>query len=263
MPYALLILLMTLYTRSDMIIMQQLLPDGNYQAGIYAQSFRILDAAAMFSLLFASWLLPIFSRMIKRNDNLDAMLNLSFFSLIVPVLISIVAIFFYNHEIIHALYHHAPDDSKNILRILMISYLSLSVIYIFGTLLTAGGKIKILNQISFIGLIANIILNLIFIPLFKALGAAMAATITQSLVAILSFGFALHIYKIKLNSKKSKALLFYFVLLVFIASLTIRLPYFWIINFSIFVLIALGLSFILGIFKIKSLKAILKEQSEY
>ncbi|RPI46866.1 MAG: polysaccharide biosynthesis protein, partial [Bacteroidetes bacterium] len=50
-PFALLILLMSLFNRIDSVMLERLLPDGREQAGIYAQSFRILDAASQFSLL--------------------------------------------------------------------------------------------------------------------------------------------------------------------------------------------------------------------
>ena len=68
-PYAILTLLMASYNRFDAILLERLLPNGSQQAGIYAQAFRILDAAAMFALLFAGLLLPMFSKMIKKCNN--------------------------------------------------------------------------------------------------------------------------------------------------------------------------------------------------
>ncbi len=50
-PYALLVLLMTSYTRIDSVMIERLLPDGNTQAGIYAHGFRILDASSQYALL--------------------------------------------------------------------------------------------------------------------------------------------------------------------------------------------------------------------
>ena len=64
-PFAILTILMASYNRFDAILLDRLLTDGSLQAGIYAQAFRILDAASMFALLFAGLLLPIFSKMIK------------------------------------------------------------------------------------------------------------------------------------------------------------------------------------------------------
>ena len=67
-PYALLILLMTFYYRTDTLMLERLLPDGAFQAGIYAQGFRFFEALNMLGYLFAGLLLPIFSRQLKHRD---------------------------------------------------------------------------------------------------------------------------------------------------------------------------------------------------
>ena len=70
----------------------------------------------------------------------------------------------------------------------MISFIPISSVYIFGTLLTAHGSMKILNIIAVGGIIVNVILNLILIPPYGALGTTVATIITQ--IAVASF----HIY---------------------------------------------------------------------
>ena len=84
LPFALLTLLMAFYNRIVSIMLKQLLPNGNYQSGIYAQAFRILDAASMFSLLFAGLLLPIFSKMIKEKEPTGQLAVLSFLLIAIP-----------------------------------------------------------------------------------------------------------------------------------------------------------------------------------
>ncbi|MBK8806455.1 MAG: oligosaccharide flippase family protein [Bacteroidales bacterium] len=76
-PYALLVLFMAIYMRTDIVMIEQLLPDGDYQAGVYAQSYRILDAVAMYAYLFATLLLLIFSRMLKNNESVKQLSRLS------------------------------------------------------------------------------------------------------------------------------------------------------------------------------------------
>jgi hypothetical protein len=55
-PYALLILLMTFYYRTDTLMLERMLPDGAFQAGIYAQGFRFFEAFNMIGYLFAGLL---------------------------------------------------------------------------------------------------------------------------------------------------------------------------------------------------------------
>ena len=57
-PFAILILLMSFFNRVDSVMIERLLDGGKEQAGIYAQSFRVLDALSQFAVLFAGLLLP-------------------------------------------------------------------------------------------------------------------------------------------------------------------------------------------------------------
>ncbi len=47
---------------------------GFFQAGIYAQGYRLLDAALIFSLLMSTQLLPMFTKKITQNENTNELL---------------------------------------------------------------------------------------------------------------------------------------------------------------------------------------------
>ena len=79
-PYAVLVFLMSMYSRIDSFLIERILPDGAVQAGIYASAFRLFDVANnMSGVLFAALLLPIFSKMIKQKKDLNQMIKLLFF----------------------------------------------------------------------------------------------------------------------------------------------------------------------------------------
>lgn len=198
-PYALLILLMSLYNRIDSVMLERILPGtiGKEQAGIYAQAFRLLDAASMIGVLFGGLLLPIFARMIKLNEPVVQMLKLSFTLLIVPAIIIAVASFLYSKEIMSLLYKSNTGQSSEILSILMIGFTGIASAYIFGTLLTANGNMKQLNLMAFSGVILNVALNLILIPRYQAYGSAYASMITQILTGAAQCIIAIIIFKIK------------------------------------------------------------------
>ena len=59
-PYALSIFLMSAYYRLDGLMIEQLLPDGATEAGLYASAYRLYEAANMVGFLFAGLLLPLF-----------------------------------------------------------------------------------------------------------------------------------------------------------------------------------------------------------
>jgi hypothetical protein len=84
LPYALLSLLMTFYTRLDVVLIRQLIPDGDIQNGIYASAYRLLEAANMMAALVAMLLLPMFSKMIASKENLNPLVQFSSGLLLLP-----------------------------------------------------------------------------------------------------------------------------------------------------------------------------------
>ncbi len=109
-PYALLVLLMMLYNRSDVVLLKQISSDGNYQAGIYAQGYRLLDAFYMLGMIFAGLLFPVFSRMIhQKNKDLMALVQVTG-KLLIGGAISIFFIVSYNGSyILHFIYGEKID----------------------------------------------------------------------------------------------------------------------------------------------------------
>jgi len=192
-PFALLVLLMTFYTRIDSVMLERILPDGKLQSGIYASAFRLLDAVNHFSYLFAVLLLPIFSRMIKQGQDVSKLVKLSFTLIITPAIIFLVASFFYSAEIMKALYpvHDGEtviefafrqDVSSKVLILLMVCFVCTSANYIFGTLLTANGNLRELNIIAILAVILSVVLNLLLIPKYQAVGSAIASLSVHILV---------------------------------------------------------------------------------
>jgi len=225
-PYALLILLMSLYNRIDSVMLERLLPgsSGKEQAGIYAQAFRLLDAVSMFGVLFAGLLLPIFSKMIKIKEPVGQMAKLSYSLIIVPAIIIAVSTVFYNHEIMHLLYDSNTDQSSEILGILMIGFTGIATTYIFGTLLTANGSLKQLNLMALTGMIINVVLNLILIPRYQAFGSAYASLVTQIFTGGTQLILALYIFKLKPDFKYIFLILLFVGVVAVLGSLSKQIP---------------------------------------
>lgn len=198
-PYALLILLMALYNRIDSVMLERLIPgkEGQEQAGIYAQAFRLLDAVSMFGALVAGLLLPIFSKMIKQREPVGEMVKLAYTLLIIPAVIVAVSSVYYDGEIMSLLYKSNTAYSSDILGILMIGFIGIATTYIFGTLLTANGSLKQLNIMAFSGMILNVVLNLILIPRLQAYGSAYASLSTQLFTGAVQLILALAIFRLK------------------------------------------------------------------
>jgi O-antigen/teichoic acid export membrane protein len=198
-PYALLALLMTIYTRVDNILIGKLLTDGDYHGGIYALGYRLLEAANMMAALVAMLLLPIFSKMIAERQKLEPLVNTALGLLIVPSFIFGISCFFFQSEILVMLSPKANNYATQVFGWVILCFIPLCFMYIFGSLLTANGSLKILNILALIALITNFGLNFWLIPKFEALGAAYAAIITQSFIGITNCFFAYKALKMEFD----------------------------------------------------------------
>lgn len=208
-PYAILVLLMTFYNRIDAVMLERMLEDGKEQSSIYASAYRLLDAANMIAYLFAGLLLPIFARMIKLKHQVEDLVRLAFSILF--LLSASAAIFSvnFNTEIMQMLYEHHVSDSAEVFSLLMCCFVFVATTYVFGTLLTANGNLKILNYMAASGMVLNLLLNVFLIPHYKAMGSALSSLITQGATAIFQVFFAQQIFKFKINFPFMGALLLY------------------------------------------------------
>jgi O-antigen/teichoic acid export membrane protein len=183
-PFAILGILMGFYSKIDGVLIERLLPGGAMEAGHYASAYRLLDAANMIAVLFASLLLPMFARIIQNKEAPGSLLQLGFVLIILPALFGASVCYFYNGEIIFMLNKTNNPEIERVLALLMLSFVFTCTVYIYGTFLTATGNLKILNRIALMAGVINISMNIIFIKTYGIVGAAWASLFTQAFVAL-------------------------------------------------------------------------------
>ena len=197
-PFALLVLLMASYNRIDPILLQRLAPDGNYQSGIYASAFRLLEALTMISYLVSVPLLPILSKIVKGEmQSLPSVIRLVTVLMLVYSAGAAITLASMDGQLMELLYVEHTDASAAVFRVLVFGIVPISMTYVFGTLLTAGGQLFKLNILATITLAVNIVVNLIAIPRYGALGSAWASLIAQSFMAIAQTILACRIYRLR------------------------------------------------------------------
>jgi O-antigen/teichoic acid export membrane protein len=184
MPYALSIFLMTIYTRTDVVMLERMLEDGSRQAGIYASAYRLLDAVNTLGLVFSGLLMPMFAKQLKDKVNVAPLVQFSFQLIMVAAIIVAGTVWFFRTDIMLLLYKQATPFSGDVLGILMGSFVAVSGIYIFSTLIGSAGYVARMNWIFIIAFVINISINLLLIPQYKAFGAAVSTLTTQFFVLI-------------------------------------------------------------------------------
>ncbi|MFZ7115742.1 MAG: oligosaccharide flippase family protein [Bacteroidota bacterium] len=264
-PYAVLVLLMTFYNWSNGPMLERLLPFrvGANQAGIFASANRLLDAANMIPVLFAGLLLPIFARMIKLKQNVEEMVRLSFSLLVIPAIVVAVCCSCFSLELMDYLNKgNHVQESSDVFKIIIFCFVPVSATYIFGTLLTSNGSLKQLNIMAGTGMIVNIIMNLILIPKFSAVGAAISSITTQTFTALVQVFMANKAFNFTKNYKLIISIVVFIAVSFFINSFAYQLNLFWMIRFAI----AAGACFIvamaLRLISVKNIYYILKYGEE-
>ena len=262
LPFALLTFLMSFYNRIDSVMLERLLPEGvgALQAGIYAHSFRLLDAGNMIPYLFSVLLLPIFSQMTKQGDNVAKLITLSFTMLTVISVTVVACSFFFNYELIDLLYTSHIEESAVIFRVLMIGFIAISSTYVFGTLLTANGSLKELNIIAGSGMVLNLVLNLVLIPKYLALGSAYASVITQFLIVVCQIVVVTRKFRLKPDISYLLRLAFYILLVFATGWFASGSGYSWYIGFGATALLSVIYAASLKLLHIKGLISIIREK---
>lgn len=255
-PFALLILLMSLFNRMDSVMLERLLENGKEEAGIYAQSFRIFDAASQFSLLFAGLLLPMFSKMIKVGEAVNELVRIALPLLMVAGLTLAISCNFYSKDIIDMMYVGPAPYSSTIFSILMIGFLFVSSSYIYGTLLTANNNLRQLNILAGATVILNVVLNLILIPRYHAVGAAISSLCSQGFFAISQLVLTRKLLRISMNGDIFIKLAGFLLLNVLLGFLTLKIPG-WIPGFIILLVFCLISALLLGLIRPRELLKII------
>lgn len=274
-PFALLVLLMTVYNRVDAVFLERLLRGdlGEYQSGLYAQSFRILDAANQFAWLSAVLLLPIYSRLLKEKRPVEEMVRLPFSILVTFAVILAAGALFYSREIIGWLYSADSSvaagvygdwlkESSLIFTLLMFSFLGTCTMYVFSTLLTANGELRWLNIIAAAGILVNFSLNLILIPGLMAWGSAIASLSTQILTSALQVVIVQKIFRFRINYRFLITLLVYTGTVFGLGLISRRLPLPWLGSFLIFFAASLSFAVAYRLLGIRAIIEIIKEKSD-
>lgn len=202
LPYALITLLMACYYRIDSVMLERLLPRdiAAVQAGVYASAFRLLDALVMIAYLFSVILLPLFAKMLKQKEDVVPVVRTSFSFLFLFSVSAVVILYVYREPVIRLFYPEITESSVAVFRIIIFGLIPISMNYLFGTLLTANGSMKMLNITAAIGIVINVAVNLLLIPRMHACGSAVASFCTQFTVSVLQFLLALRIIGIPLKS---------------------------------------------------------------
>lgn len=184
LPFAIVVLLMSVHYRLDGFLLEQIHPNGAHEAGVYAAAYRLLDAANMIGVLLSSFLLPYIARQWSEQKNItDVVLNSRHFLIMFSIIIASIC-FFLAQWIQNILYHYRSDEAVEVLKWCLPALIGYSLVQIYGTVMSATGHIITFGFLVLAAVLINVVLNLLLIPDIGAKGSCYAALTSEWLCGI-------------------------------------------------------------------------------
>ncbi|RYZ23704.1 MAG: hypothetical protein EOO16_03885 [Chitinophagaceae bacterium] len=186
-PFVLLILLMGVHTRLDAFLLERMHPRGALEAGIYAAAYRLLDAGNTVGYMTASFLVPFAARHLADKPLINrTVLRLRHALLAAAVGFTVLCAAF-APQVMQRLYSLSGPYPARVLVLCVAVLPAYYGIHLYGSLLTASGRLAYFSRTMLGCVLLNTVLNIILIPRLGAAGCCIAALASQYACAAACF----------------------------------------------------------------------------
>ena len=179
LPFALIILLMSMHDRLDAYLLERLHPNGAFEAGIYAAAYRLLDATNVAGYLAGSFLVPFIAR--NQGDTpllKETVTNVRHGLFFLGIGIASFALFFPGF-IQELLYHTTDTYNSRVIQLTLAVIPAYLLMHVYGSILTATARFRSLIMLILVSVGLNLALNLLLIPAYGAIGCCLAALVSH------------------------------------------------------------------------------------
>jgi len=175
-----------LYFKVDTILLSLL--QNSHDVGIYGAAYKVLESLIYFPYMFMGLLMPIFAYNIFHRPKRFLQIASRTLKVIWMITLPItVMLFFLAQEIIHVLAGVEFKEAVIVLQILAPALGAVFLAHFFNSVLIVANQQKKLLIILSITAVTSVILNLIFIPHFSYMAAAIISTVSEILVVFLAY----------------------------------------------------------------------------
>jgi len=197
-PFGLVYIFVVIYFQVDTVMLSFL--KGDAPVGWYNAAYKLIFALQIFPVAFVNALFPIISRYyVSSKDSLKIALEKAFKYLIIIGFPIAVGVTILAEKIILLIYGEGFIPSIITLRILIWVAVLMFITYLFGNVFGSIDRQVVIAKVSGINAVLNIVLNLILIPRYSTIGAAIATLATETVGFVLYFLFiAKYLQKISL-----------------------------------------------------------------
>jgi O-antigen/teichoic acid export membrane protein len=174
---------------------------GNIAVGFYNAPYRLMEALIFIPAVFTSAIYPLLAKFhISSKESLKNSTKKSFKYLIILSLPIAVGTTLLSDKIILIIYGSGFTPSITALQILIWTIPLIFLTYVSGTIFASINKQILLFKITAIAMVANITLNLIFIPKFSYVAASIITVITEFMILVICLQYLSQLmYKINIQ----------------------------------------------------------------
>ncbi|KKP88983.1 MAG: Heteropolysaccharide repeat unit export protein [Berkelbacteria bacterium GW2011_GWA2_35_9] len=211
-PLGIVMILTTIYFRSDIVVLSLLKPD--FDVGIYGASVKIIDIILSFPVVFLAVTYPIMAIITKKdrlyfNQNLQKIINFMLLSATPIVIFGIIK----SSQIIRIVAGYDFVNSSTviflgnnittptILSILLIAVFFVFLHQVFYYMLIASGKQNILLIPVILYVLLNVFLNIIFVPAYSYFASSVITLLNEIIVLIVVYNLSKKIFEHRINFK--------------------------------------------------------------
>lgn len=254
-PFGIIAISTTLYVYIDSIMLS--LMAGNDAVGIYNAAYKLIFVLLIIPSVFFTAMFPVMSQHFNSAKNLLKMeYETSFKYLCVFSIFIFTYGFVFADKMILSIFGNGYLQSIDVLQILMFSIPLIFLNALFGNILPAVNKQRVIMIVTVGTATFNVLLNIILIPKFSYIGASIAIVLTESLGFTIMFLF-ISKYYFKTSIKQNLVKPFLAGFIIFIIIYYLKIQFNWvlvsILGFFIYLLLLYSLQIIkkkdIGLFK--------------
>jgi O-antigen/teichoic acid export membrane protein len=184
-PYAWMTILYSANERIDMVMLHSLY--SSHETGVYNAAYRILDAAMMYLWIILPFFFAKLAHFDSSDEDKDKLIKNGTAITALPLIFLSGFAFFFGDKMFFMFSNSSSADIESMqlyFLILSVSLLIHGFFTIFSTYLTSNGHTRFVNSIIFWSIILNVSLNLLFIPKYGGLAAAITTLISSTFLSV-------------------------------------------------------------------------------
>ncbi len=182
-PVGLALIFNLIYFRIDVFILASF--RSSTEVGLYGLSYQFFEASLAVPIFFVNAIYPLLAKVYKENLTNFTKLVQSWFWILVFAAVMLMVLLFAVSYLIPFIFDARFTASQDALRILALGLPFFFISALLWHLLIIYGKQKYLTYIYGFGAIFNLVVNLILIPPFGYLAAALTTVISEGMILLL------------------------------------------------------------------------------